>query len=94
MKRYSDCEDDKENIQPNIQVEINEKNIPNIKTKISVRMLGKKLKKGTSFRKLAQEVQNRRKIELDGFIHSPDEKVVYEAILAFLQQEFEKNSSQ
>lgn len=55
-------------------------------------MLGKKLKKGTSFKKLAKEVQNRRKIELDGFIRSPDEKVVYEALLAFLQQEFEKNS--
>ena len=52
-------------------------------------MLQKKMKKekGTTFKKLAQDVLKKRKIEVDGFINCSDSKIVYDALLSFLEQE-------
>lgn len=56
-------------------------------------MLNKKLRKGATLKNLAKEILKRRTIELDGTNNSPNTEVVYEAILAFMEQELSKRPS-
>ena len=54
-----------------IQNEEKRQKVPHVKTKISVRMLNKAIKRGSTLKKIANEIVNRRKIELDGSVCSP-----------------------